>query len=374
MGNKEQESIIDMFDDISEKYDKINSYISFGLERYWRKESTSISIEYLLDSKIDMLVDVACGTGKMIKSWTKQFYKNGISCKKIVGIDPSKGMLDIAKTNISNATFFDNLADNMPLEDNSADVISISYGLRNIVDKQSAFLEFNRVLKDGGLVVVLEFIKDESGSILSKIKEGYIKNIIPLYGKLFADNKDAFVYLGASIENMKEKELRDLFSENGFDLVHLKSFNFGASHTFIAKKVKTISKAKTIAKKSDDITKEKAMTKKEDSDTKIKSEKKVSEKIDSDIDISFTIRKVGISLFIEFFEEFNNLDINNANVADLIVKKKKISISSAKTKTSNARKIIKNNLSKEAIEEVLKSAKLNEAIKKKAKKYLKNIS
>ena len=185
MENKKQESIISMFDDLSTQYDKFNSYISFGLEQYWRKQSTSLAVEYFKNSKIDTLVDVACGTGKMIISWTKIFSQNGISCKEMIGIDPPSGMLDMAKKNISNAKFINKKADDMPLEDNSVDVISISYGLRNIIDRESAFIEFNRVLKNGGLLVVLEFIKDDSNSILSKIKEGYIKNIIPLYGKIF---------------------------------------------------------------------------------------------------------------------------------------------------------------------------------------------
>ena len=345
---KEQESIIHMFDDISEKYDKINSYISFGLESYWRKQSTTLGIDYFKGSDLDILVDVACGTGKMITSWTKQFYKNGISCKKIVGIDPSLGMLDIARKKISNAEFIQNKADDIPLENNSVDVLSISYGLRNIIDRKSAFLEFNRVLKNDGVIVILEFMKDESGSLLSKIKEGYIKKIIPLYSKLFSDNKDAFVYLGTSIDNMKEFELRELFRENGFDLVCLKSFSFGASHTFIAKKVRDISNVKKVVKKT------------------TKAKEKISKKLTGDIDVSSSIKKVGISLFIEYFEKFNNLEIDNKDIVDLIIKDKKIAITTAKTKVSNARKIIKNNLTKEAIEEVLKSTKLkrfNERIK-----------
>ena len=347
--NKEQENIITMFDDISEKYDKINSYISFGLERYWRSKSTSLSVEYFKNSKLDILVDVACGTGKMIKSWTKEFSKNGISYKEIIGIDPSSGMLDIAKKKIDNARFIENKADNMELEDECVDVLSVSYGLRNIVDKQSAFVEFNRVLKHGGLIVVLEFVKDESGSIISKIKEGYIQNIIPIYGKLFSNNQDAFTYLGKSIKNMKEQELRNLFAENGFDLVCLKSFNFGASHTFIAKKVKNISKGKK------------------------KFSKNRNKKDNKNIDIAKFVRNVGISLFVEFFEKFNNLDIEDKDIVNLIIKKKKITLQLAKRKVSSARKIITNNLTKEAFEEVLISARVKETIKIKAKKYLKNL-
>lgn len=364
---KEQDNIITMFDDISSKYDTINSYISFGLERYWRSKSTSLSVEYFQDSKLDVLVDVACGTGKMIKSWTKEFYKNGISCKEIIGIDPSKGMLDIAKEKITNASFMENKADDMPLNSESVDVLSISYGLRNIVDKKSAFIEFNRVLKNGGIIVVLEFVKDESGSIISKLKEGYIQNIIPLYSKLFSDNKDAFVYLGKSIENLQERELRDLFAENGFDLVCLKSFNFGASHTFIAKKVNNISKTNTKAKAKTKTVKTSKKIKKEEPKETVKVTK-------SDMDISTSVRQVGINLFVEFFETFQDINIENKDVVEIIVKKKKTKVELTKRKVSLARKIIKNNLEKEALEEALKSPKIKVATKNKAKKYLKKIS
>ena len=377
---KEQANIISMFDDIAKQYDKINSYISLGVEKYWRNKSASIAIGYFKDTKIDKIVDVACGTGKMMQTWQHQFYKNGIAYQEMIGVDPSKEMLSIAENKIDEATFLDNEAGDMKIEDNSIDVISIAYGLRNIIDKKSAFSEFNRILKDDGIILVLEFIKDESSSFMSSLKETYIKNIIPLFAKVFSKNKDAFIYLGTSIENLKESDIRELFRENGFDLLHIKSFNFEATHTFVAKKIKNIKsniKPKTESKaklKIEPKTELKTETKiEQDVKQKEKTKEKVLDTPNVDFDTSKVVRNVGLSLFVEFFDIFADLNIENAEIIETIMTKKKTSLASTKTKVSNARKIIKANKEEEAFNIILEAKKLDEKIKSQAKKLLKKI-
>ena len=221
----QQKEIIEMFDKISDRYDLVNRIVSFGIDKKWRENAVKSTISYL--PKNPKVLDVACGTGDMIGIWQK--YSN-----EIYGVEPSEGMLKIAKRKFKNIKFYQAYATNLPMEDNFIDAITISFGIRNITEIKVAIKEFRRVLKRGGVLTILEFTKNDKHSILRKGVDFYSNKIIPFIGAIFSDKK-AYHYLPTSIENFYTKEELCSLLE-GFEMLEIKSFNFGQVSLIIAKK------------------------------------------------------------------------------------------------------------------------------------------
>lgn len=234
---EKQEKIVSMFDDIAPTYDRANRVMSMGVDRSWRKKACDLAYGYYAKSSLDKIVDVACGTGDMMDYWQKRASSSGVAVGEIVGVDPSVGMLEVAKKKFPHFSFNVSKATEIPLEDNSADIISITYGIRNVVKRQEALLEFKRVLKDGGLVVILEFMKNENPSFLGKIRDFYLNNILPLIGGAISKNLEAYTYLPNSIENFLSVDgMKSELSSAGFEVLYAKSFSMDISTLIIARK------------------------------------------------------------------------------------------------------------------------------------------
>ena len=234
--NNKQQKIVQMFDDIAGTYDTANRVLSMGIDIQWRK--TACDETFARYSKpIDLIVDVACGTGDMMGYWAKQAKKAGREIGKILGVDPSVGMTDVGKQKFPEFEFVISEATVLPLRNESADILSISYGIRNVVKRQEAFSEFARVVKTGGYVVILEFTKDDKKGLLFGIKDFYMNKILPKIGGFISKNKEAYEYLPNSIEgfltsSMLQKEL----DVAGFETEFVKSFSMDISTLVIAKK------------------------------------------------------------------------------------------------------------------------------------------
>ncbi len=232
-----QQKIVEMFDDIAPTYDVANRVMSMGVDISWRKKACNLAFEFYNKKKIDRIIDVACGTGDMMGYWQKQAKKAAVEIKELVGVDPSSGMIEVAKEKFPEFKYYIAKATQIPLEDESGDFVSITYGIRNVVERQDAFFEFNRVLKKDGLVVILEFMKDENKNILKKIRDIYLHKILPYVGGLISKNLEAYTYLPNSIENFvtiqgMQKELE----KAGFEILYTKSFSMDISTLIIAKK------------------------------------------------------------------------------------------------------------------------------------------
>ncbi|NPA82472.1 MAG: bifunctional demethylmenaquinone methyltransferase/2-methoxy-6-polyprenyl-1,4-benzoquinol methylase UbiE [Epsilonproteobacteria bacterium] len=233
-----QKKIVNMFDEIAKTYDLANRVLSFGVDKSWRKKACDKTFKYYGKKDLDLIADVACGTGDMCIYWDKRAEKNGIKIKKIIGIDPSEGMLEVAKSKGINAKFVKGEAKDLPLEDESVDIVSISYGLRNVVDRVEALEEFARVLKEGGMLVILEFTKLKEETFISKIRDFYMKKVLPLIGGLLSKNYEAYSYLPNSIENFLTKEmLIDELQKSGFEVLEAKGYSMDISTMFIARKI-----------------------------------------------------------------------------------------------------------------------------------------
>lgn len=234
---EKQEKIVSMFDDIAPTYDTANRVMSMGVDISWRKKACDLSFEFYGKDSIDKIVDVACGTGDMMGYWKKQSQKANVDIKELVGVDPSNGMVDVAREKFPNFNYHISKATQIPLDDSSADIVSITYGIRNVVERQEAFYEFNRVLKKDGLVVILEFMKDENKNLLKKMRDVYMHKILPYVGGFISKNLEAYTYLPDSIENFvtiqgMEKELE----KAGFEMVYTQSFSMDISTLLIARK------------------------------------------------------------------------------------------------------------------------------------------
>jgi len=233
---QKQENIIEMFNQIAPTYDKANRILSFGADVNWRKKACE-KILKLCDNNLN-IIDIACGTGDMIEIWQKCALKNQKNIENIKGIDPSKGMLEIARKKFKNIEFIQALAQDLPLQNESVDILSISYGIRNVTERKQALKEFSRILKKDGLLLVLEFTKRDKNGLIGMLRDFYLKNILPLIGEVISKNKEAYKYLPNSIEGFLSKEefIEELENTN-FQMLDFQSFSFGISSMFIAKKV-----------------------------------------------------------------------------------------------------------------------------------------
>lgn len=233
-----QEKIVSMFDDIAGTYDVANRVLSMGIDKTWRNKSCNKAFSLYNKKNIDKIVDVACGTGDMILFWKKIALQNNISLKNIIGVDPSVGMMEVAKKKIPEVEFIESGAAKMPIDTDSADIISISYGIRNVVQRQEAFNEFARVLKKDGLVVINEFTKNKKEKPLDYLTDFYMNKILPFLGGLISKNKEAYTYLPNSIDGFLTTEnLSKELKEAGLEPVYTKAFSMNISTLIIARKL-----------------------------------------------------------------------------------------------------------------------------------------
>lgn len=179
------EKVKNMFASISDVYDKMNNTLSFGTHHLWRRKTVKISSA----EKGMKVLDCATGTGDLAYRFKKAVGKDGY----VLGTDFVPEMIDFANKKYKHIDF--EIADvmNLPYEDNSFDIASISFGIRNVDDIIKGLSEMARVVKPGGKVVVLEF--GQPKGIFGKIYSFYSEKIMPFVGKLIAKDEDAYQYL-----------------------------------------------------------------------------------------------------------------------------------------------------------------------------------
>ncbi len=226
-----------MFDDIAPTYDTANRVMSMGVDRSWRKKACDLAFSYYAQENVEAIVDVACGTGDMMDYWKRRAEVSGIAVGTLIGVDPSEGMVGVAREKFPKFDYRIAPATAIPLEDASADILSISYGIRNVVEREAGLKEFNRVLKPGGLVVILEFMKNENPSLLGKIRDFYMTKILPKIGGFISKNPEAYEYLPNSIEGfLTVAKMQEELEAAGFEMLYTQSFSMDISTLMIARK------------------------------------------------------------------------------------------------------------------------------------------
>ncbi len=210
-----------VFDQVYDKYDLMNDFMSFGIHRLWKKNL----INMMGPSKDKSLVDVACGTGDVGKLYLDNTdIKNHITC-----IDPNKGMVAKGKEklkNYKNVKWMISSAEKLPIESNIFDFYTISFGLRNTKDLDRSLSEAYRVLKKGGRFFCLEFSKIQNEN-LEFIYKKYSK-LIPLIGKHVVGQREPYDYLIESIDNfVNQDELLEYMKINKFQNCNYRNFSNG---------------------------------------------------------------------------------------------------------------------------------------------------
>ena len=199
-----------VFDQVFDKYDLMNDFMSLGVHRLWKKNLLNM----INASPKQKLIDVACGTGDI----AKLFLNNVNRDFKITCVDPNKGMVNKGKKKLKK---FKNLnwiiapAEKLPIKKDSFDFYTISFGLRNTKNLEKVLSEAYRVLKPGGRFICLEFSKIQNSN-LNLIYKNYSK-LIPSIGKLIVGKKEPYEYLVKSIENfINQDQLIDLMIKYNF--------------------------------------------------------------------------------------------------------------------------------------------------------------
>lgn len=211
-----------MFDEVAENYDLTNDLLSFGQDRIWRKK---VLAEVNPQSGQSVL-DLAAGTG----SSSVVFCRPGV---RVVAGDFSQGMLAVGRKRHPEIEFVFADATALPFEKNEFDAVTISFGLRNVVDTSKALREMLRVAKPGGKLVVCEF-SEVVNPLLRWGYNFYLKNLLPLASRLASKTPEAYSYLSESIQAWpKQEALAALIAEAGWQNVSYKNQTFGvvAIHT-----------------------------------------------------------------------------------------------------------------------------------------------
>ena len=210
-----------VFDQVYNKYDLMNDFMSLGVHRFWKKSLINM-MKPSLDKK---LIDVACGTGDI----GKLFLDNTKKESEITCVDPNKGMISEGKkklSNYQNIKWIISSAEKLPLQDNIFDFYTISFGLRNTKSLDRALSEAYRVLKPGGRYLCLEFSKIQNSN-LEFIYKNYSK-LIPAIGKLIVGEKRPYEYLVKSIEEfINQEELIEIMEKNNFQKCSYRNFSGG---------------------------------------------------------------------------------------------------------------------------------------------------
>ena len=227
-----KEQVEQMFDTISKDYDGLNRVISFGIDLKWRKKV----VKLVTDTQPKAILDIATGTGDLIISLANS------TAERLVGLDLSDGMLEVGRKKIlaqkldSRIQMIQGDSEALPFDDNSFDAITVAFGVRNFENLENGLKEILRVLKPGGIFVVLETAVPTK----TPYKQGYIvysKYILPVIGRLLSKDPKAYKYLceSASIFPFGET-FNNILRKIGFIDVNNLPQTFGAASIYTASK------------------------------------------------------------------------------------------------------------------------------------------
>jgi demethylmenaquinone methyltransferase/2-methoxy-6-polyprenyl-1,4-benzoquinol methylase len=229
-GKKEQ--VARMFDNISHRYDFLNHLLSMGIDKGWRKKA----IRLLQPIQPKSILDVATGTG--------DFAIQALSLKptKITGIDISEGMLAVGRKKIAEKKLEQYVelrsgdSENIPFQENNFDAVTVAFGVRNFENLDKGLSEIYRVIRPGGMVVVLEFSRPR-GFPFRQLYNFYFKFILPKIGRFISSDKAAYTYLPASVEAFPDGEdFLHRLNTIGFKNTKCKALTFGISSIYTGSK------------------------------------------------------------------------------------------------------------------------------------------
>ena len=207
--------VADVFHSVADKYDLMNDLMSAGVHRLWKR----YTIETSGAKKGDTILDLAGGTGDLAAKFVRIVGQDGL----VTLSDINGSMLENGRERLTNMGIAGNIeyvqanAECLPFDDNKYNIVTMAFGLRNVTDKDAALKSIYRVLKPGGKLMVLEFSKPVVPG-LSTIYDQYSFKLLPLIGKIVANDEDSYRYLAESIRMHPDQEtLKGMMQEAGFE-------------------------------------------------------------------------------------------------------------------------------------------------------------
>ncbi len=231
-GNNKREKVENMFDSIAEKYDFLNHFLSFGIDYYWRNKVLKI----IKSRKPESILDIATGTGDLAIVASKA------KPKKIVGIDISQNMLNVGidkvnKKGLGNLiTLQQEDSEDLSFDDNTFDLAMVAFGVRNFENLEKGLSEIKRVLKDNGVLIVLEFSQPRNFP-MKQMYGFYSNNILPTFGKIISNDASAYTYLPESVKRFPAfEEFTKIMDNVGYKNTSYESLTSGISSIYIGEK------------------------------------------------------------------------------------------------------------------------------------------
>jgi demethylmenaquinone methyltransferase/2-methoxy-6-polyprenyl-1,4-benzoquinol methylase len=208
------EKVAEVFHSVADNYDLMNDLMSLGIHRLWKQ----VAVEMSGVRSGHKVLDIAGGTGDLAAKFSRLVGPQGY----VVLADINQSMLQLGRDKLIDRGVNNNVqftladAQYLPFPDNTFNLITIAFGLRNVTDKAMALRSMQRVLAPGGKLLVLEFSKP-TNALFSKLYDSYSFNILPKLGKLFANDADSYQYLAESIRMHPDQEtLLGMMDEAGF--------------------------------------------------------------------------------------------------------------------------------------------------------------
>ncbi|ATZ73434.1 bifunctional demethylmenaquinone methyltransferase/2-methoxy-6-polyprenyl-1,4-benzoquinol methylase UbiE [Idiomarina sp. X4] len=217
--------VANVFQSVAAKYDVMNDLMSFGIHRLWKR--------YTIDCsgvrKGMKILDIAGGTGDLTAQFSRRVGPEG----EVVLADINDAMLKVGRDKlrdrgvVGNVRYVQADAEELPFDDNTFDVITIAFGLRNVTDKDKALRSMLRVLKPGGRLLILEFSKPVSAT-LNQVYDFYSFNILPKMGQVVANDADSYQYLAESIRmHPDQNTLKSMMETAGYEKVDYQNMTGG---------------------------------------------------------------------------------------------------------------------------------------------------
>lgn len=227
-----KEQVAQMFDNIAFRYDFLNSLLSLGIHKGWRKKC----VKLLAENDPKMILDVATGTADFAMECVK------LHPTKIIGVDISEGMMKFGREKIKKAglekliTLEYGDAETLKFDDNTFDAIVVGFGVRNFENLEKGMNNLNRVLKPGGKLVVLEFSNPRN----KLVKWGYnfyFNKVTPFIGRIFSKDVRAYTYLPESVKAFPDNEqFVSILNKLNFKNTSYKSLSFGIAAIYCGTK------------------------------------------------------------------------------------------------------------------------------------------
>jgi demethylmenaquinone methyltransferase / 2-methoxy-6-polyprenyl-1,4-benzoquinol methylase len=227
---KSRSSIRNMFDEVAPTYDFLNHLLSLGIDNYWRAAASKRAKRHLSGVREPKILDVATGTGDLAASMAK------IQGAQVTGLDLSPEMLTIARKKYPDIKFLEGYAEKLPFDDSRFNVVSAGFGVRNFENLEQGMREFHRVLKPGGLALIIEPMIPRN-ALMKSLYLIYFKKVLPKIAGMFSKSSFAYDYLPNSVEQFPQTEaFTAILKKAGFRKADYQPMTFETSILYIAEK------------------------------------------------------------------------------------------------------------------------------------------